>query len=148
MTIAALLSPPLAAAAGAFVTTAGEAAIDGVALSGVGPALADTLIKIADDDRLVADLFRHTLRDDKPLSEVANRDAAFSRNYREEERAIFEIVRYNRFITAPAGFATGSTKISAALGKMFEAAVARLAGRLDPASTPEPEGSGDEPSDA
>lgn len=134
--LAALLAPPLAGVAGAFVDGAGgESALDGGALVGVGAALRDVLRDVPDD--LVERLLANTVRDSVPLNTADARDKAYSRNYREEERALVEVIRYNRFFTLPAGIESGSSKVGAALAELARAALDRAAQRLanGPAAT-------------
>jgi hypothetical protein len=49
-------------------------------------------------DKLGADVLRHTMRDGKKLSDRVAFDAAFTRNYFEYLRAVWEVVQINRFL--------------------------------------------------
>ena len=107
--LAALLAGPLLNGLGSLIggvqeAEAGASLLDSIDLEALdfesmGPAVVEAIGRMPVD--LPAKLFAHTMRDGKRLSDEGERAVAFSRNYREEERAIWEVVKYNRFLMLP-----------------------------------------------
>ena len=94
--LGSVMSKAVASATGAAPDVTVEALLgDKLDLSALGPAVSEALLGLPES--FSADVLRHTLRDDRPLSDPSERDRAYARNYREEERALFEVIRYNRF---------------------------------------------------
>jgi len=62
----------------------------------IGRAVRDAIASL-DTDRVLPELFRHVLRDDKKLSDSGAFNAAYRGNYGELYRAAWEIVRANGF---------------------------------------------------
>lgn len=64
----------------------------------------------AEDDRLVDELVRYAVRDDRPLSNPAEFDRAFRGNYVELLALLWRVVSENRFFPAPSTSSTPSAK--------------------------------------
>ena len=94
--LAALLAGPLGG------LLAGKAGAD---LSAIGPALGSALLGLRDLG-LIHRILAHTHRDGKPLAgggaSVAHFNSAYQRNYGELLAAVWEVVKYNRFLSLPA----------------------------------------------
>lgn len=77
-----------------------EDVFQGIDLLAVGRDLA-THLRGPEILALSAELMQHTTRDGLPMSVRENRSVAYQRNYWELRRALFEIIRYNRFFPLP-----------------------------------------------
>lgn len=74
-------------------------------LTGSADALAKAIAR-ADLPDLRQRILAHTTRDGRPLKDRPHFDAAYQGNYGELARALWEVVKLNRFLPLPAGLPT------------------------------------------
>ena len=68
------------------------------------------MLLAANDGAMVDAIFRHAVRDGKPLRERVHFDAAYQGNYLEMGQALAKIVQVNRFFPVPSTSSTPSAK--------------------------------------
>ena len=109
--LSGMLAGPLAPLLAGLVGKSG-ADLDAIGAA-VGPELGKAIVGLG-DLRLVHRILTETLRDGKQLgpsgAPLANFNEAYQRNYGELLAALWEVVKYNRFLSLPAGMSSALTR--------------------------------------